>query len=113
MNSTCRYTLLLTLEQGRIIYRIYIIPTYINTKMCVCLSVCVCFRVFLDHFETDWESLWHKAAFCFWPGSKTIIFFLKLFFAELLPFFYISLRFLCKFRDVHTVLLSLDTRPRP
>ena len=37
---------------------------YKNTKMSVCLSV----QVFLGHFETDWETLWHKLAF--WTNVK-------------------------------------------
>ena len=28
-------------------------------------NVCLSAHVFLGHFETDWETLWHKAAFCF------------------------------------------------
>ena len=63
------------------------ISTYINTKMSVCLFVCLLFHVFLGHFETDWETLWHKLAFSSWECSKTIIFFKMLFFKELLPFF--------------------------
>ena len=65
----------------------------------VCLFVCLFAHVFLGHFETDWETLWHKVSFCFRKCSKTIKFQKKLFFAELLPFFYISLRFLCKFEE--------------
>jgi len=61
----------------------------------VCLSV----RVFLGYFVTDWETLWHKVSLCFRKCSKTIKFQKKLFFAELLPFFYISLRFLYKFEE--------------
>ena len=77
------------------------ISTYINTKMCVCLCVCVWvfFRVFLGHLESDWDTLWHKCALMHRNGSKTIQFQKKLFSAELLPFFYISLRFLCKFEE--------------
>ena len=67
--------------------------------MSVCVSVCVCIRVFLGHLEPDWDILWYKVALCFRNGSKTIKFQKKLFFAELLPFFYISLRFLCKFEE--------------
>ena len=67
-----------------------VISTYINTKMCVC------FRVFLGHLESDWDTLWHKWALMPRNGSKTIKFQKKLFSAELLPFFYISLKFLCK-----------------
>ena len=67
--------------------------------MCVCVFVCVCFRVFLGHLESDWDTLWHNVAFRPQMGSKTIIFQKKLFFKELLPFFYISLRFLCKFEE--------------
>ena len=29
--------------------------------MSVC--VCVCFRVFLGHLESDWDTLWNKSAF--------------------------------------------------
>ena len=64
-------------------------------KMCVC----VCVRVFLGHFESDWETVWQEVALCFRKCSKIIKFQKKLFFAELLPFFYISLRFLCKFEE--------------
>ena len=62
-----------------------LISTYINTKMCVCLW----FRVFLGHLESYWDTLWHKCAL--WPRkcSKTILFKIYIFFAELLPFFYI------------------------
>ena len=65
----------------------------------VCLSVCVFLRVFLCHLKSDWETFWHKAAFRPRMSSKTIKFQKQLFFAELLPFFYISLRFLCKFEE--------------
>ena len=68
--------------------------------MCVCLCVgvcvCLCFRTFLGYLESDWDTLWHKCALMPRNGSKTIKFQKKLFSAELLPFFYISLRFLCK-----------------
>ena len=67
--------------------------------MCVCVCVCLCFRVFLGHLESDWDTLWHKCALMPRNGSKTIKFQKKLFSAELLPFFYISLRFLCKFEE--------------
>ena len=67
--------------------------------VCVCVSVCVFVRVFLGHLESDWNILWYKLALCFRNGSKTIKFQKKLFSAELLPFFYISLRFLCKFEE--------------
>ena len=30
----------------------------------VCLSV----HRFLGHFENDWDTLWHKVAFCSWGG---------------------------------------------
>ena len=40
-----------------------------------------------------------KVALCFRKCSKTIKFQKSYFFAELLPFFYISLRFLCKFEE--------------
>ena len=61
--------------------------------------VWVCFPFFLGHLESDGDTLWHECAL--WPrnGSKTIKFQKKLFSAELLPFFYISLRFLCKFEE--------------
>ena len=67
----------------------------------VCLFICLSVHVFLGHFETDRDSLWHKLFFsCFWECSKTIIYiFLNSIFKELLPFFYISLRFLCKFEE--------------
>ena len=55
-------------------YRLIRISTYINTKMFVCLSVCLFVHVFLGHFETDWDIIWYKDACCFGKGSKTIIF---------------------------------------
>ena len=66
--------------------------------MSVCVCVCVFVRIFLSHLESDWETLWHKGALRPRMSSKTK-FQKKLFFAELLPFFYISLRFLCKFEE--------------
>ena len=78
---------------------ILIISTYINTKMSICLFVCLFIHVFLGHFETDWDTLLHKVSFRHRMSCKTIKFQKKLFFAELLPFFYISLRFLCKFEE--------------
>ena len=58
------------------------ISTYINTKMSVCLSV----HVFLGHFETDWETLWHIIAFCSWECSKKIIFLKYYFLKSYCPF---------------------------
>ena len=54
----------------------------------VYLSVCVCVfeRLFLGHFETDWETLWHAVAYRPRMSYKTIKFLKKLFFVELLPF---------------------------
>ena len=63
------------------------------------MYVCLFAHVFLGHLESDWDTLWYKVAFRPRMGSKTIIFQKKIFFAELLPFFYISLRFLCKFEE--------------
>ena len=65
----------------------------------VCLFVCLSVHVFLDHSETDSETLWHKLASCSLECSKTILFLKMLLFKELLPFFYISLIFLCKFEE--------------
>ena len=76
-----------------------LISSYINTKMFLCLSVCLFVHIFLGHFETDSDTLWHKVSFRPRMSSKTIKFQKKKFFAELLPFFYISLRFLCKFEE--------------
>ena len=67
--------------------------------VCVCVCLCLCFRVFLGHLESDWDTLSNKYALMPRNGSKTIKFQKKIFFAELLPFFYISLRFLCKFEE--------------
>ena len=67
--------------------------------MSVCLCVCVSVRVFLGHLECDRDTLWHKCDLWHRNGFKTIKFQKKLFSAELLPFFYISLRFLCKFEE--------------
>ena len=72
-----------------------VIYLYLYTNENVCMSV----RVFLGHLESDWDTLWHKCAFRHRNGSKTIKFQKKLFFGELLPFFYISLRFLYKFEE--------------
>ena len=70
-----------------------ILTKILNTKCwCVCLSV-------LGHLESDWDTLWHKVAFRPRMGSKRILLQKKFFFVELLPFFYISLRFLCKFEE--------------
>ena len=41
---------------------------YENVFLFLCLSVCPRFP---RHFETDWETHWHKVAFCFWECSKT------------------------------------------
>ena len=46
---------------------IYII---INMKLSICLLV----HLFSCHFETNFDVLWHKVAFCFREGSKTTIF---------------------------------------
>ena len=67
--------------------------------MSVCVCVCLFVRVFLAHLKSDWDTLWHKVSFRPRMSSKTIKFQKKLFSAELLPFFYISLRFLCKFEE--------------
>ena len=82
---------------------------YNYETLCVCVSVC---SHFLGHFVTDWETLWYKVSFTFRNGSKTIKFQKKLFFVELLPFFYISLRFLCKFDErLHqSPCFSIDPR---
>ena len=75
---------------------------YKYENVCLSVSVCVCVCVctlFFGHLETDWDTLWHTVSFWPWAGSKTITFQKTLFFAELLPFFYISLRFLCKFEE--------------
>ena len=42
--------------------------------MFVYLFVCLFNRAFLGHFITHWGALWHKVAFWFRKGSKTIIF---------------------------------------
>ena len=47
------------------------ISTYINTK-CVC--VCLCLRVFLGHFVTDWETIWHTVPFSNWDDPNTKIY---------------------------------------
>ena len=48
----------------------HLFSTYMNTKMFVCL----CVRVFLRHFETNWDTLWHKVAFWPWEGFNTKIY---------------------------------------
>ena len=37
-------------------------------------NVCLFVPLFLSYFQTDWDTLWHKVAFCSWKGSKTTIF---------------------------------------
>ena len=56
-----------------------LISTYINTKMCVCVSV---YSRFLGHFVTDWETLRYKVCFCFRKCSKTIKKILKSYFSQ-------------------------------
>ena len=46
--------------------------TYINTKMSICLSVCL--SGFSRHLESDWDTLWHKFAFRPRMSSKTVQF---------------------------------------
>ena len=65
----------------------------------ICVFVCLFLTAFIGHLESDWDTLWHKAAIRPRMSSKTIQFQKMLLFAELLPFFYISLRFLCKFEE--------------
>ena len=65
--------------------------------MFVCVFVFV--RVILGHLEPDWDNLWNKVAFRPRMGCKAMKFKKKIFFGELLPFFYISLRFFCTFQD--------------
>ena len=59
--------------------------------MFVVVFVCLCFRVFLSHLESDWDTLWQTCAL--WPrkGFKTIKFQKKVFSAELLPFFVLNM----------------------
>ena len=40
--------------------------------MSVCLFVCLLVHLFLGHFETDLDALWHKVYFCSCEVSKTI-----------------------------------------
>ena len=47
------------------------ISTYINTKMSVCVFVCA-YTFFLGHFETGWDTLWHKLSFYAWRGNIKI-----------------------------------------
>ena len=73
-----------------------IISTYTSAKMSVCLSVSSRFsRPFGNRFGNPLYTVAYRHRM----SSKTIKFQKKLFSAELLPFFYISLRFLCKFEE--------------
>ena len=47
---------------------------YKYENVCLCVCVCVSVRDFFSHWESDWDTLWHK--YVFWPrkGSKIIIF---------------------------------------
>ena len=58
----------------------------------VCLFVCLFVHIFLGLIKTDVDAIWQKVAFYSWEVSKHF-----LISAELLPLFYISLIFLCKF----------------
>ena len=62
---------------------------YLYTKMCVCLPV----RVFLGHFESDWDTLWHKVAFWHRKGSKTMKFQKKVIFRRVIALFLYFLKF--------------------
>ena len=50
----------------QLLYLLYLYNKYEN----VCLSV----QLFLDHFETDLDALWHKVAFSSCEGFNSIIF---------------------------------------
>ena len=80
---------------GLIIDCLLYISTYINTKMSVCVSVCLFDRVFLGHLESDLETLWLKVDSRPRMSSKTIKFQKKVIFrrvvALFLYFFKISL----------------------
>ena len=80
-----RYLMILSSLYSVVIIFLYEmqISTYINTKMCVCLSVCV----FLGHLESDGDTLWHKVSFWSRKGSKTIIFKKKFFFRRVIALF--------------------------
>ena len=62
------------------------------------MSVCLFAQVFLGHFGTDWDTLWHKVSFRPRMSSKTIKF-KKVIFRRVIALFLISLRFLCKFEE--------------
>ena len=64
---------------------------YIYKYENVCVFVCLWFRVFLGHLESDWDTLWHKCDLMPRNGSKTIKFQKKLFSAELLLFFVLNM----------------------
>ena len=51
-----------------------LISTYINTKKCVYVCVCLSVRVFLGHLESDWDILWHKVGFRHRRGFNTKIY---------------------------------------
>ena len=46
-------------------------------SVCLCVCVCLCSHFFLGHFETDWDILLNKVAFCSWEGSKATLFKIK------------------------------------
>ena len=63
----------LGLEATRSIDRTVIQPPFSFKNVClslylykyeiVCLSVCLFVTAFLGHFQTDWDTHWHKVAF--------------------------------------------------
>ena len=74
---------------------------YLSSAVCVCVCVCVCVYVFAITATTfNIELSNFGITFLMWISKNGFLKFSKnCFFAELSPFFYISLRFLCNFEE--------------
>ena len=66
---TCEWNYAVICPGGKVQSVCYLY-VYKYEKFNLCMSV----RVFLGHFETDWDSLWHKVDLYPWEGSKAVIF---------------------------------------
>ena len=64
------------------------ISTYTNLRKCLSASLCVCVcTAFRGHFETVWDTLWHKVSFRPRMSSKTIKFKKKVIFRRVIALF--------------------------
>ena len=73
---------------------------YLSSAICVFVYVCVCvFAITATPFNLELSNF--GITFLMWICKNGFLKFLKnCFFPELLPFFYFSLRFLCKFEEL-------------